>query len=617
MKKLLFTFLLSFSLVILLSGLKAYANAPDGYGPWADIVYSESQELRKDGTAVTTDREDSEAALGEAESLFAYNESPVLNSFFSLGFGGQIVLQFENGIRNGEGDDLKVYEVTGLGTYPDETALVYASMDGVTWTELETAIRDEAFDLGKLTCAQYIKIVDTSKKDLFEATADGFDLDAVEALYPGDCIPVFEGENSCSRGTMAVKIDELTTTVSATQKTALTITLPSAGEYLFEATGDYTFGGTLRRADAGYATNDGWSNLDSTLGLDSTYRRGVTSLLSDMGTGWIGIVDWGAWDTEHNYKFNYEVTDTSVQFVISDWWSDWYTNTCSNQSCMSDNTGSLTVNVYECVPDADEDGVPDEDDNCPSTYNPEQEDFDEDGTGDVCDSDADGDRVVDTSDHCLWTGPETYELGTNRVQCNNDGEWKQLSTKGLRSFLDYTIEDTYGCNCTQILDKIALLTGDALEGHRKFGCSQSIVKEFIADWEDNEFDGYNMTDPYDQNEVKSDGSITTSEMLSSGRKFLLKAYGTFTYNSAGDWADPEWYLKNDVPVKDVGSTPYVLDIRINGSIENIDWGTLDEVNHTYYHTYIGEGAPITFSIYDSNYSDNDGFLYVDIFKFLY
>lgn len=36
------------------------------------------------------------------------------------------------------------------------------------------------------------------------------------------------------------------------------------------------------------------------------------------------------------------------------------------------------------LPDSDGDGVPDEDDNCPDVWNPGQEDFDDDGTGDAC-----------------------------------------------------------------------------------------------------------------------------------------------------------------------------------------------------------------------------------------
>jgi len=46
------------------------------------------------------------------------------------------------------------------------------------------------------------------------------------------------------------------------------------------------------------------------------------------------------------------------------------------------------VHVYcwQASPDQDGDGVADEEDNCPDTYNPRQEDRDSDGTGDACES---------------------------------------------------------------------------------------------------------------------------------------------------------------------------------------------------------------------------------------
>ena len=48
--------------------------------------------------------------------------------------------------------------------------------------------------------------------------------------------------------------------------------------------------------------------------------------------------------------------------------------------------------------DADEDGVADRSDNCPTTPNADQADVDVDGTGDACDQDRDGDGVADADD---------------------------------------------------------------------------------------------------------------------------------------------------------------------------------------------------------------------------
>ncbi|RMG44923.1 MAG: hypothetical protein D6718_08900 [Acidobacteria bacterium] len=55
--------------------------------------------------------------------------------------------------------------------------------------------------------------------------------------------------------------------------------------------------------------------------------------------------------------------------------------------------------------DADGDGVPDRNDNCPAAANPAQADFDGDGTGDACDADDDGDRLDDAAD-CAPFDPE-------------------------------------------------------------------------------------------------------------------------------------------------------------------------------------------------------------------
>lgn len=61
-------------------------------------------------------------------------------------------------------------------------------------------------------------------------------------------------------------------------------------------------------------------------------------------------------------------------------------------SCSKDDESSL--------PDTDNDGIVDEEDNCPLVSNPNQEDSDGDGIGDVCEGDMDGDGISDDEDNC-------------------------------------------------------------------------------------------------------------------------------------------------------------------------------------------------------------------------
>ncbi len=76
-------------------------------------------------------------------------------------------------------------------------------------------------------------------------------------------------------------------------------------------------------------------------------------------------------------------------------------------------------------PDSDGDGVPDQGDNCPYNYNPDQIDSDADGLGDACDNcpvtpnldqaDADHDGIGDPCDNC------PYSYNTNQNDADEDG----------------------------------------------------------------------------------------------------------------------------------------------------------------------------------------------------
>jgi hypothetical protein len=65
--------------------------------------------------------------------------------------------------------------------------------------------------------------------------------------------------------------------------------------------------------------------------------------------------------------------------------------------------------------DGDFDGIPDYRDNCPSVFNPDQCDTDEDGFGDVCDDDDDNDGVLDIVDNC------PLEINPDQLDSDSDG----------------------------------------------------------------------------------------------------------------------------------------------------------------------------------------------------
>jgi hypothetical protein len=152
----------------------------------ASSVFDYDQGQRKDGTAVLPARSIPEQGL-------AYDSEQSESSFFSLGFGGWIIVEFDCPITNGEGNDIQVVEDT-WGSYPLETAEIYASQDGSSWIDLGEADNTNnagihtisEFDLNGLDWATYIKVVDTTDSALHNNTADGYDLNAVLALQ--DCM---------------------------------------------------------------------------------------------------------------------------------------------------------------------------------------------------------------------------------------------------------------------------------------------------------------------------------------------------------------------------------------------------------------------------------------------
>ncbi|MBI4114346.1 MAG: hypothetical protein HY445_00705 [Candidatus Niyogibacteria bacterium] len=166
-------------------------------------------------------------------------------------------------------------------------------------------------------------------------------------------------------------------------------------------------------APLGQITIEKITNPESETAFDFSWDFGIFSLVGGAFE-WLGYLAPGEYTIEEDVNEDYETSigctnDASGSSLVS-----FFLGYGDDVTCTFTNTFVEEEPSEEDPPiDTDEDGVPDDEDNCPSVYNPGQEDIDDDGVGDACDEapNDDGDNEEPSQDTTppVSTFENTYE----------------------------------------------------------------------------------------------------------------------------------------------------------------------------------------------------------------
>ena len=103
-------------------------------------------------------------------------------------------------------------------------------------------------------------------------------------------------------------------------------------------------------------------------------------------------------------------------------------NQIANNNYRSGTISTVFIVNEAIIPDSDNDGVDDENDNCITNFNPLQEDYDNDNIGNICDNDDDNDGYLDSNDEFPlnpneWSDYDKDGLGDNQDNDDDNDNW--------------------------------------------------------------------------------------------------------------------------------------------------------------------------------------------------
>jgi hypothetical protein len=167
-------------------------------------------------------------------------------------------------------------------------------------------------------------------------------------------------------------------------------------------------------------------------GFGIAYNLSVSNI---TGSGSVSAIDVDC-PTDCSGSFPPGTTVILTAIPESGWYFDHWGGDISGKtnpySLLMNSDKNITATFQEI--DTDGDGVPDSRDNCPSIPNPDQADMDQDGLGNVCDDDADGDgfpKNVDCDDN-----NNTIYPGATEVCDGKDNDCDGQTDEGLSTDTD-------------------------------------------------------------------------------------------------------------------------------------------------------------------------------------
>ncbi len=187
--------------------------------------------------------------------------------------------------------------------------------------------------------------------------------------------------------------------------------------------------------------------------------------------------------------------------------------------------------------DTDNDGIPDDLDNCPDTFNPTQIDTDGDGLGDECDPDIDGDGIANEQDNCPYTyNPDQADLDGDGIgdECDDD-----IDGDGLLNDED---PDPYTPNTLQVTfeegNKAAYASATVQLSGRNWVLTNAMIPTGGNQTTNDRYNGTRSC------RIKTSGAIVLEGMLTNGIGELSFAYAQYAsepvsliaqYRKGADW----------------------------------------------------------------------------------